>query len=98
MPGTSATARTRIKVPTVRKGRVRTGPRGPITQNKLRGTAWATSRRSVLEEVFVTGWGERVFVASGLKARPVRDGRAVLYYVPEEVFVDHSKTGRCDEI
>ena len=87
MPGTSATARTRIKVPTVRKGRVRTGPRGPITQNKLRGTAWATSRRSALEGVIVIGWGGLVSVASASRARLVRDERAVLYYVPEEVFV-----------
>ena len=85
-------------MPTVRKGRVRTGPRGPITPNKLRGTAWATSRRSALEEVIVTGWGERVSAVSASRARLARDERAVLYYVPEEVFVDHSKIGRCEEI
>ena len=87
MRGTSATARTRIKVPTVRKGRVRTGPRGPITQNKLRGTAWATSRRSALEEVIVTGWGGLVCAGLVLKAPHVKDELVGLYCAPEEVFV-----------
>ena len=44
------------------------------------------------------GWGERVFVASASRARLARDERAVLYYVPEEVFVDHSKIGLYEEI
>ena len=87
MRGTSATARTRIKVPTVRKGRVRTGPRGPITQNKLRGTAWATSRRSALEEVIVIGWGGLVSAVSASRARLVRDELVGHYCAPEEVFV-----------
>ena len=86
MRGTSATARTRIKVPTVRKGRVRTGPRGPITRNKLRATAWATSRRSAREEVIVTGWGGLVSVASGLRAPHVKDELVGHYCALEEVF------------
>ena len=44
------------------------------------------------------GWGGLVSAVSASRARLARDERAVLYYVPEEVFVDHSKIGRCEEI
>ena len=69
------------------------GRRGPITQNKLRGTAWATSRRSALEEVIVIGWGGLVCAVSASRARRVSDELVGHCCAPEEVFVDHSKIG-----
>ena len=68
----------------------RTCPYGPAWADhpeQIRGTAWATSRRSALEEVIVTGWGGLVFAVSASRARLAKDERAVLYCAPEEVFV-----------